>query len=104
MEDAALEPLQLTRNAFELTELPVVDYPILLRWRWNDNHQRLGDHWFAEIEDSPGRARFTGAWPLRNQEELEFVRTRLPATVRLIDATDRLLDKLADSSTGGFFG
>lgn len=104
VEDAGLSPLLLFRNAFDMTELPVVDYPIILRWRWNDEHTRLGDHWFAELEDSPGRARFTGAWPLRNQEELEFVRTRLPATVRLIDTTDRLLDKLADSSTGGFFG
>ena len=103
VEDAALEPLILTRNAFELTELPVLDYPIILRWRWNDQHTRLGDHWYAELEGRR-RAVFTGAWPLRNLEELEFVRTRLPATVRLIDATDRLLDKLADSSTGGFFG
>jgi hypothetical protein len=104
VEDALLEPLILTRNAFDLTELPVVDYPIILRWRWNDDHTRLGGHWFAELEDNKGRATFTGAWPLRNLEELEFVRTRLPATVRLIEATDRLLDKLAVSSTGGFFG
>ncbi len=103
VEDAMLEPLILTRNAFELTELPVLGYPIILRWRWNDQHTRLGDHWYAELEGRR-RAVFTGAWPLRNLEELEFVRTRLPATVRLIDATDRLLDKLADSSTGGFFG
>jgi hypothetical protein len=104
VENRLFHPCMLTRNAFELTELPVVDYPVIVRWRWNDDHTRLGDHWFAELEDSPSRAVFTGAWPLRNQQELEFVRTRLPATVRLIDATDRLLDLLADSSTGGFFG
>lgn len=104
VEDALLEPLILTRNAFELTELPVVDYPIILRWRWDDQHTRLGDHWYAELDEGKDRAVFTGAWPLRNLEELEYVRTRLPATVRLIDATDRLLDHLADSAAGTMFG
>ena len=29
----------------------MLDYPIILRWRWNDDHTRLGDHWYAEIEE-----------------------------------------------------
>lgn len=104
VEDALLEPLMLTRNAFELTELPVLDYPIILRWRWDDQHTRLGDHWYAELDAHKDRAVFTGAWPLRNLEEIEYVRTRLPATVRLIHATDQLLAHLADSSAGTMLG
>jgi hypothetical protein len=127
VEDALLNPDRLTRNAFDLTEAPVCDFPIIVRWRWNDQNRRLGDHWFAELDGHanvddntaqeaadqrmhggarPARAhriaRFTGAWPLRTLEELDYVRRRLPATVRLIHATDRLLAKLADSSAGGF--
>jgi hypothetical protein len=92
----------LTRNAHDLTDHPVVDFPLILRWRYDDDHGRLADHWLEEIRPRR-RAGFTGAWRLVDVAEIERVRLALPNTVRLIHATDDLLDRLATSSIGGFY-
>ena len=92
----------LTRNAIELAGVPVWDVPMFVRWRWNnDEWLRLIDHWANEVGDN--RVGFTGAWPMRNIWEIAHVRRALPRTVRLINATNHLLMRLAQTSQGGFF-
>ena len=92
----------LTRNAIELAGVPAWDVPMFVRWRWNnDDWLRLIDHWANEVGDN--RVGFTGAWPMRNVVEIEHVRRALPRTVRLINATNHLLMRLAQTSQGGFF-
>lgn len=105
VEEALRARPLLTRNAHDITGEPVCDFPLLLRWRTDDQHRRLMDHWFTEdLDEAPEQNRqFTGAWPLRTTEELWQARYALPHTARLIHNTDQLLGRLAHYSLGGFY-
>lgn len=114
--EAALRRATLDRNARELTGRMVVDVPLHLRWRSDDDHRHLLDAWSHELDQaqsdaargsttraSTARVCFTGAWPLNTVDEIRTARARLPATVRLAAAVDALLCRVASRSFGGFY-
>lgn len=105
VEEALRARPLLTRNAHAITAEPVCDFPLILRWRSDDQHRRLMDHWITEdLDEAPHQSKqFTGAWPLRTTDDLRHARDALPNTARLIHRTDQLLARLAHFNFGGFY-